>query len=92
MLGVPVEMGYCRNQDFFSLRCVVKSVGKTFYETPPCLFANLGPCFRHEQDSANCRFHYLKEAIAQSRQLVIIVPNRLIQFPAGWREKSDFQR
>jgi hypothetical protein len=47
------------------------------------LFANLRPCFGHELYSVNARIHFLEEAEAQARQLVIVVPDGLVQLDAG---------
>ena len=85
-------MGYRGIHNFIWFRHIVKSVRKTLEKTPSRLFADLGRCFRHQFYSVNCCFHFLEKAEAQARQLVIEVPNSLIQLDAGWREKSEFQR
>lgn len=76
-------MGYCRNENFLWFHYVVQGIREALYEAPPCLFANLCPCFRHELYSVDGRLSFLEKAEAQTRQLVIVVPDGLIQLDAG---------
>ena len=92
MLRVSVKMGYRSNQDLIWFRYIVQSVGKPLYEATPCLLTDLGPCFRHKPDSVNCRFHFLKKPEAQTRQLVIIIPDSFVQLKSRWGEEADLQR
>ena len=92
MLRVSVKMGYRSNQDFIRFSYIAESVGEPLYEATPCLLTNLGPCFRHKPDSVNCRFHFLKKPEAQTRQLVIIIPDRLVQLKFRRGEEANLQR
>jgi hypothetical protein len=85
-------MRYSSNQNFIRFQNEKKSVREALNETPPCQFANLGPCLGHELHSVNGHLHFLKETKAQTRQLVIIVPDSLIQLNAGRGKKSNLQR
>lgn len=82
--GVPVKMRNCCDEDYLLLSHVEKSIWKALQHASPRFFANFRPCLWHEKNSFYSSGYLLIETIAQTRQLMVVILNGLLQFDGSW--------
>ena len=89
ILRVAVLVGDASHQNILLMLNIKHQIRKPTDVCPPCMFPDLPPQVRYAFDMVNGVQKTTIKLIPESRQLIIVIVNCILQFGIRRREKDD---
>ncbi len=89
ILRVAVLVGYASHQNIFLMLNIKHQIRKSADVCPSCMFPDLPPQVRYAFNMANGAQKAPIKLIPESRQLIIVIVNCILQFGIRRREEDD---